>query len=257
MSRAVEDTVASREFVLEVLRDSHRQQCAFDPEADPSAQLSFETSVEQWRDACDLGGTEDLGVALNEIWGITIPRHAWEAALNPPRACTLREVCERIASQAQRALVLNAGYFGASSRSAGAFLAIRSLLVRAGADPAAIRPSAPIADVARSYPHVFLGPISMLAPGRLPIVTVRTPIYFVATAVFVIGIVGAWAFARGYPSVASAAALAALLGLIGTWIAARFMKPAEVRFGAIVTFRDLATTIAGDETEHIRASERG
>jgi hypothetical protein len=252
LDNAMDDTAATPEFVLEVLRDSHRQQCAFDPEADPSAQLSFETSVAEWRNACDLVGTKDLGVALGEIWGIAIPPRAWEAALEPPKARTLRDVCELIASQAQRALVQNAGYFGAPSRSAGAFFAIRSLLLRAGADAAAIRPSAPIADAARRYPHVFLGPISRLAPGRLPTVTVRTSL---AVTTFLVGLVVALVLARGYPSVALASALVAGFGLAGTWIAARFMKPAEVRFGAIVTFRDLAMTIAGEQTDPVPASE--
>ena len=252
---AMDDTAATPEFVLEVLRDTHRQQCAFDPEADPSVELSFETSVAEWRNACDLVGTRDLGVALNEIWGIAIPPRAWEAALEPPKVRTLRDVSELIASQAQRALVKNAGYFAAASRSAGAYLAIRSLLLRAGADAAAIRPSAPIADAARRYPHVFLGPISRLAPGRLPTVTVRTPLYSLALTTFVVGLVVALLFARHYPSIALASALLAGFGLAGTWIAARFMKPAEVRFGAIVTFRDLAMTIAGEQPEPVPASE--
>ena len=57
------------------------------------------------------------------------------------------------------------------------------------------------------------------------------------------------ASARSYPSVAFASALLALLGLAGTWIAARFVKPAEVRFGTLFTFRDLAMTIAGEKID--------
>jgi hypothetical protein len=72
---------------------------------------------------------------------------------------------------------------------------------------------------------------------------------------FVVGLVVALVFARGYPSVALASALVAGFGLAGTWIAARFMTPAEVRFGAIVTFRDLAMTIAGAQTDPVPASE--
>ena len=246
MSRAVAETAASPEFVLEVLRDSHRHQCAYDPEADPSAQLSFDTSVAQWRDACDLVGTRGLGLALNEIWSIAIPPDAWQRVLEPAKTRNLRGVCDLIASQAQRTVVLNAGYLGASCKSAAAFLAVRSLLLRAGADPATIRPSAPIADVARRFPKVFLDSISRLAPGRLPTIAIRTPIYSVSVAMFVAGLIASIAFARSYPLLSVVSALVAGLGLAGTWIAARFIKPAEVRFGTIVTFRDLAEVIAGD-----------
>jgi uncharacterized protein (DUF433 family) len=83
-------------------------------------------------------------------------------------------------------------YFGATSRSAGAFLAMRSLLLRAGSDAAAIRPSAPIAEAARRYPHVFLDPICRLAPGRLPTVPVRTPLYSLAVTTFLVGLSSPW-----------------------------------------------------------------
>lgn len=246
VSRAVAETAASPKFVLEVLRDSHRHQCAYDPEADPSAQLSFDSTVAHWRDVCDLVGTKGLGPALNEIWEIAIPPHAWEAALEPPKARTLRDVCDLIASARPESPGPEAGYLGASSRSAAVFLAVRSLLLRAGADPATIQPSAPIADMARRFPHIFLGAISRLAPGRLPTVTIRTPIYFVALTMFLVGLVSAAVFDRRYPSLGLAAALVAVLGVAGTWIASRFLGPAEVRFGTIATFRDLAEVIAGE-----------
>jgi uncharacterized protein (DUF433 family) len=84
---------------------------------------------------------------------------------------------------------------------------------------------------------------------------VRTPLYSLALTTFLVGLVVALVFARSYPSVALASALVAGFGLAGTWIAARFMKPAEVRFGAIVTFRDLAMTIAGEQPDPVPASE--
>ena len=74
----------------------------------------------------------------------------------------------------------------------------------------------------------------------------RTPLYSLALTTFLVGLVATLVFARSYPSVALASALVAGFGLAGTWIAARIMKPAEVRFGSMITFRDLATAIADD-----------
>lgn len=76
--KAVSTIAASPEFVLDVLRDSHRHQCASDPEADPDVQLTFGTTVAEWRNACDLLGTRNLGEAINEIWELTIPSDAWQ-----------------------------------------------------------------------------------------------------------------------------------------------------------------------------------
>jgi hypothetical protein len=254
MDRAIEAVPASPDYVLEALRDSHRHQCSYDPEADPSIELSFGTRVAEWRHACDLVGTKKLAEALNEIWGLTIASSEWEAVLEPAKLRTLRDVCGLIASHAQQTRLLSAGHFGASSRSAGAFLAIRSLLVRAGADPNAIRPSLPIAEVARRFPQVFLGPVSKLAPGRLPTVVIKTPAYTAALVTFglaVMGLIGLgvvrwFGFADWCPTVAAALAVVAALGYLGTWIAARAVGPSEVRFGTISTFRDLSEAIAAD-----------
>jgi hypothetical protein len=235
----------SPEFVLEVLRDTHRHQCAYDPEADSDVLLSFETTVAEWRDAWDLVSTAALGAALNEVWGISVPTDAWRACLEPYRARTLRNVCDLIASHTRRTVIHTAGFLGASSVAAGAFLTVRALLLRAGAEAAEIRPSLPIASLARRYPHIFLGPISALAPGRLPTVIIRTPLYTAAVAALCVTFVASLALAKPYPALAFVAALLCGLVWAATWFLARRVAPAEVRFGPIQTFRDLAEVIAG------------
>lgn len=264
MDRAVEAVPASPDYILEVLRDSHRHQCSFDPEADPTVTLSFGSSVAEWRNACDLLGPKKLAEALNDIWGLTIPPSEWQTVLEPAKTRTLRDVCGLIASQAQKTRVLNAGHFGTSSRAAGAFLAIRSLLLRAGADPSAIRPSLPIADVARRFPRVFLGPISRLAPGRLPTVLIRTPAYNAGMATFSLGLVGLFGLSMArwfgladwYPTLAAIFAVVAGLGYLAIWIAARLIGPAAVRFANVVTFRDLAEVIAAEGPNELGATVR-
>jgi hypothetical protein len=235
---------ASPEFVLEVIRDNHRHQCAFDPEADPSAELTFDTSVADWRDACDLVRTERLGAALNEMWEIEVPASAWRAVLEPPKQRTLRDVCDLVAAHATRTVIQPAGSFGVSCEAAGAFLAVRALLLRAGVQDGAIRPSQPIAEIARRHPEIFFGPISRLAPGSLPTVTIRSPLHQAAVWTAILGFVVALASATLYPVLALAALAMVLLAVIATWILSWY-PPRAVQFGGIVTFRDLAETIGG------------
>lgn len=270
MKSVVKHVPASAEYVLEVLRDGHRQQCSYDPEADPSVELTFGTRVSEWRTACDLLGTRKLGEALNAAWELTLTPCEWRAVLEPSRSRTLREVCELIAARVQRPVVLSAGYCGASCRTAGAFLAIRLLLTRAGADRRAIRPSLPVAHLVRRFPEVFLGAVSRLAPGRLPTVVIRIPWYTVVLAllglalahlgVLAIAMVSAMAsvIALGVtaPSGAVAVFVATTVGLahLGTRLVvsrltACAVRPAEVRFGSLVTFRALAEVIAGEQVE--------
>ena len=87
------DEPATPEYVLAVLRDDYRQQCQYDPEAEPDVDLTFETTVAEWRNACDLVGTHDLGRAENEVWGIHRGDDEWRAILEPAKARTLGDVC--------------------------------------------------------------------------------------------------------------------------------------------------------------------
>lgn len=41
---------ATPEYVLDVIRDAHRQQCEYDPEATPEIELTFDSTVDDWRE---------------------------------------------------------------------------------------------------------------------------------------------------------------------------------------------------------------
>jgi hypothetical protein len=141
---------------------------------------------------------------------------------------------------------------GTSCSTAGAFLAIRSLLHDAGADVHAVAPSTPLKEYTRHYAGVFLGPISSLAPNSLPEVTIRTPEYDKACQVFAIScLLAILGFAMSWAADIPGEILSVFgvtLGVI-SWISiaiiARDVPPSEVTFGNLETFRDLATVIAG------------
>jgi hypothetical protein len=55
--------------VLAILVDQHRLQSQVDPEAEPDALLTFDSSIADWRSACDLLGWRGLGQALTRNGG--------------------------------------------------------------------------------------------------------------------------------------------------------------------------------------------
>jgi len=130
-------------------------------------------------------------------------------------------------------------------RPAGVFLTVRSLLHQAGARAEAIAPSTPLAPYTRRYCMLFLGPISRLAPGALPLIRIRNPVYDAAI----------WGILAGMLCLAVGACSDLHLLVVGgglllvlayalTWIAATWMLPASVEFGELRTFRDLAIVVA-------------
>jgi len=236
---------ATPEYVLSVIRDMHRQQSRYDPEADGEASLAFDTTVAEWREACDLLGWRDLGRGLDSIWGIEGPEAEWEATLEPEHEARLSDVCEFIARRATRPGIRAARLLGRTCVTAGAFLTIRSLLHAAGADARGIAPSTPLSPYTRRYSHVFLDPVSRLVPGALPPVRVATPVYDAAIWGCVIGwlvlIVG---HCVGSALLTATGGAIFALGYALTWIAGRCLLPSRVEFGDLRTFRDLAVALS-------------
>lgn len=241
---------ANSQYVLDVIRDNHRQQHRFDPAADPDAELTFETTVADWRDACDLLDWRPLGRALDETWGLGRSDEAWRSVLEPAKERSLRDVCEFIASGGRMPSIEPAGFLGATCLPAGAFLAIRSLLRDAGADASSIAPSTPLDEYARRHGGVFLGPISRLAPGSLPPVTVSTPWYDLCINMACLALLAAFAGSLVMTMAELAGAVLVIAGVVvflASWIGIRIsapLLPAKVEFGSLRTFRDLACVVA-------------
>jgi hypothetical protein len=236
---------ATPEYVLAVLRDMHRQQCQHDPEADPDAVLTFESTVADWRAACDLLGWRELGRAHNQLWDIACSDAEWREVLERADRRPLAGVCRLIAERTNRPRIRPARLLGSTCAPAGAFLTIRSLLHAVGAPAGEIAPSTPLAAYARRYAKVFLGPVSRLAPGALPPVRVRTPVYDGAgwgllVALFCLLVGGC----SGLHALTIAGVGLFALSYALTWYSARCLLPTSVEFGELRTFRDLAVVVA-------------
>ena len=58
---------ATPEYILRVIQDSYRFGCANDPDAEPGMDLTFESTVADWRMACDLLPCKKLGDNSNRL----------------------------------------------------------------------------------------------------------------------------------------------------------------------------------------------
>jgi hypothetical protein len=155
-------------LVLRVFVEIHRQRTHFDPEVDPSTELSFRSTVAEWRSACDLLSWRELGRALNTEWGIDAADAEWRSVLEPARERTLGDVCQFIADRAQLPQVVPRGFFGARCAAAGVFLGVRSALAAEGIDTRRLRPSTDLEPYLRLAPFTLLTFGVRVAPGRLP-----------------------------------------------------------------------------------------
>ncbi|NLX59101.1 MAG: hypothetical protein GXY74_08435 [Phycisphaerae bacterium] len=249
MTESTTSKQATPEYILSVLTDSHRQQCEFDPEADREAVLTFETTVDEWRLACDLLAWRQLGRAYDEAWNLGYTDEEWHSVLEPADLRTLRDVCDFIARRATMKEIAAVRILGKDCKPAGAFFAVCSELRKAGADVSGITPSTPLAEYTRKYPGVFLGPISQLSPNKLPLVRVHAPLHntclwgfgmggLVGFVLLCFGLVWPPLMFVGYASLAVMA-----VSYASVWVVAR-LPAKSVTFGRLLTFRDLAKAIA-------------
>lgn len=254
------DRPMTADDVLLALRESLRQQVEYDPEA-VCTELTFETTVARWRDACDLVPSRDLGPALNQHFETDFSDAEWIAALLPEKQRTLRDVCDLLATGARAPLVDSRCILGAKCRAAGAFLVLREALQKSGADVSALRPGTRTAEWLRRHVGVVLRLAEKIAPGKLPPVRIVNNQYDAAIAALLAGwvlLIAAWCgsyFGPWIPlCVTPLGGLLALAGYLCTSLAAG--KPNSVAFGEIETFRELSYALVGETPPRRNRSKR-
>jgi hypothetical protein len=160
---------AGAEHIHKIFCDEHRHQIHLDPEAEPDIVLDINSTVADWRDACDLVHWRALGRAMNKEWGIAARDSEWKAVLEPSRKRRLLDVCQFIAERARFPQLEKRGSLGAACMAAGAFVGVCAALRKEGVDTSRIRPSTELAPYARANPWPFIIFAAVVAPGRLPI----------------------------------------------------------------------------------------
>ncbi|QEH32541.1 hypothetical protein OJF2_10180 [Aquisphaera giovannonii] len=238
---------ATPEYVLDVFGNDHRRIVRCLAGQEPDRPLTFETTVAEWQTEIDLvASSRWIGRALNDIWQLGRPDADWRAVLEPARERTLGELCEFIASGARMRALEPLAILGRPCLPAGAFLAIRSLLIEAGADVEGVSPSTSLDEYVLRHRDVFQGPISRLAPASLPIVLVHRNYSWHDAAVLGRRLGHMTAFVGKFlsPIVMMAGLLLALVSYVGSWITVPPDPREWVEFGPLQTFRDLSYAVA-------------
>jgi len=231
------------EEVLDFFVADHRLQAGWDPEADPDAVLTFETTVAEWREACDLLAWRALGRAANKQFQVDFDDKEWRRVLTPPGRRTLRDVCELIASRAIARRPQPVTVLGRRCGEAGAFFGVLRLLRDAGVPTAGIRPSTPIAEYTRRHENVFMEDIRRLAPGYLLRFKKCHPVGICSCLTFALGsLMIMLGGCIGAAATANWGGCFVLLGLAGLILSTRIL-PRAVTLEGLDTFGDVARAV--------------
>lgn len=184
-------------------------------------------------------------------FGIRI-RHAEARHLFDLRqALTIAEFCEFLASKAEAVRIEPVTVLGRPCLAAGAFLAVRRLLDRAGADMTDLAPSSALLPYLRRWPRVFRWDVAKMAPGRLPILryimhpVVQGCVSHFGNCLLLAGLFFLlhWIWQFGALLAIHELVLGILFLLTG-WLLSATRFPPRVELGELQDFRDLCYVLA-------------
>jgi hypothetical protein len=242
-------TPATPEYILNVFKDSHRHACEFDPEVERNIELTFDTTIKNFRLACDLLGWKQLGRAYNEWFNIEFDNAKWKSLLEPASKKILGNLCSEIAKHTYQEKIKPLSIFGKQCCKGGIFLALKYKLAKAGANVDELAPSSELAEYTRLYPHVFLEFSSKVFPNVIP------PVKIIPSFWYRLSIVGKLA---GCLLALAGFVLGVFYGVLGILIFVFFYilslctskaPPSSMKFGELKTFRDLAAFIANTDAQ--------
>lgn len=239
----LEYQAATPEYVLDVLRTSF-------------PRLSWETPADEViffasEDSADATGLAKL---FNTAFRIQVPPNEWSEAFLNSRNRTVRELCKFIAQHARRPAIRPWRHVAGDCLPAGAFLTVRSMLVRLGARPDQVTPSTPLRSILPRFADTLIWELQLLAPANLPQYSETRRLKSVGWAVLAVSLalggLGVALTKLGVPD-----PVLALVGLmcfgvvLGTLLYSlgMILPPSRVTFGNLHTFRDLAYALAGQD----------
>jgi hypothetical protein len=228
--------------VLAILVDQHRHQSQFDPETEPEAVLTFDSSIANWRFACDLVGWRGLGRALNDEWGMSLSLAEWREILEPPDKRTLLTLCHTISRQAEIESVPQRGLLGCASAVGRALLAIRATLLRLGMRREEIRVATPVTPLVSRYGWRLLSPCLRFAPGALPALKHVGRFHRALLIAFGVLIIASTGLALFKSPFAALSLILALIVLLLLWIPHPMFRASLVLPG-VATLGDLAACL--------------
>jgi hypothetical protein len=245
---------ATPDYVLAVMRDANRHIGQFNRDVDPSRELTFDMTVEEWLEAFHVEEDPSLWRVMNNWWRIPCFEDEWETVLQPQK--TLLELCEFIARRVVKEEIRPAQLLGTECMTAGAFLTVRSLLADVGEDVSRLRPSTPLEFYTRRHLDYLLACLLRLAPGRLPLVKYDYhPLDYLCGILTLSGyaaLLSSWVFEHTDGHVTSNwFAISGFLLIIIGRVSSNVTSSLPLRradFGELKTFGDLARCLAGEPT---------
>jgi len=152
--------------VLNIFIEQHRLCSPLDPEADPFAEISFSSTIDEWRDANDLLPWQPLSEFLNKEFQIAATEDEWKLVLTPSSKRTLKDVCQLIAKHSSKQDIIPKKIFGQECLSAAVFLTLKKYLAQRQVNVSELRPSTFVAPYFEKYFSEMIEQTTIISNGK-------------------------------------------------------------------------------------------
>jgi hypothetical protein len=229
--------------ILQIIQANYRQQQQYDEIVLKNQEFTFDTTIDDWRDICDLVDISELWKYLNYYFRLDLDRESWMTTLEPEDKKTMGDLCNFISSHADKETIRPIKLLGSNCESAAIFKSLIAKLKGRGIDISNIRPSSQLEPLVKKYQSILIDEINQIDPRVLPPVNykanwvykwgLRTFMTFLFVTFFLGFKESKWALLTGG---------ICLVGYIMIWIGAR-LKPKQASFADIYTVADLVRRI--------------
>ena len=229
--------------ILLIIQANYKQQQQYDDIVLKDRKFTFETTLADWQEICDLVETTQLWKYLNYYFRLNLDKESWMTTLEPEDTKNLGDLCNFISSHADKEIIKPIKLFGSNCETAAIFKSLTEKLKDRGIDISDIRPSSQLEPLVKKYRSVLIEEINQIDPTVLPPINYKTNWVYkwglrtFMTLVFVTLVLvyeeSKWAWLTGGIS---------LIGYIMTWIGAK-LNPKQAGFADIQTLADLVRRI--------------
>jgi len=153
--------------IIELLKAFYNFQTVFDPEVDKGHELTFETTIEDWRMICDLLKPKELASYYHEFFSLPTPKIELEEILNNQKYNTLKDFCGYISKYAVKEKILPIKSLGHDCLDAALFKTLMSKLNKRGIDTSCIKPSSPFQPFFDNNLEAVMETANRLVPGSI------------------------------------------------------------------------------------------
>jgi len=222
----------------------------FDPVVVKGMDFNYESSIFDWKDACDLVSSEKLAKIYHKEFKINRPITELENILVDEDNRTVSDFCEYISKHAERENIEPIKLLGQKCQTASIFKTLKQNLTEKGADTSDLKPSTKINSFFLKSNGILFDEVNRIAPGTMSEfeykankmqLTGRTIGFF--AVVFAIGFWSIWFFHW-------LLLLPIVIGIIVYQIGAK-KEPEKMNIGGFENFREL---IYGMEKQIKKAS---